>query len=60
MDERTLLAALARLPDGVTEIYSHPATQDGITRSMASYRPTEELDALLIAARSRSHGRHTA
>ncbi|MFY9658269.1 MAG: hopanoid biosynthesis-associated protein HpnK [Methylocystis sp.] len=47
MDERALLAALARLPDGVTEIYSHPATQEGITRSMASYRPTDELEALL-------------
>lgn len=47
MDERALLAALARLPDGVTEIYSHPATQRGITPSMANYRPTEELDALL-------------
>ena len=41
MDERALLAALARLPSGVTEIYSHPATQEGITRSMASYRPPD-------------------
>ena len=29
MDERTLLAALARLPDGVTEIYSHPPRKMG-------------------------------
>ncbi len=47
MDEKALLAALARLPDGVTEIYSHPATQGGITPSMASYRPTDEFAALL-------------
>ncbi|HTO79248.1 MAG TPA: hopanoid biosynthesis-associated protein HpnK [Methylocystis sp.] len=47
MDETALLGALARLPGGVTEIYSHPATQRGITPSMASYRPTDELAALL-------------
>jgi hopanoid biosynthesis associated protein HpnK len=47
MDERTLLAALARLPAGVTEIYSHPATQEGITPSMASYRPVDEFAALM-------------
>jgi hopanoid biosynthesis associated protein HpnK len=47
MDEAALLGALARLPGGVTEIYSHPATQSGITPSMASYRPTDELAALL-------------
>lgn len=47
MDEKALLAALRRLPAGVTEIYSHPATQRGITSSMASYRPTDELAALL-------------
>jgi len=47
MDERVLLAALAHLPGGVTEIYSHPATRRGITPSMASYRPTDELEALL-------------
>jgi len=47
MDETALLAALGRLPAGVTEIYSHPATQRGITPSMASYRPIDELAALL-------------
>jgi len=47
MDETALLAALSRLPSGVTEIYSHPATQRRITRSMTSYRPTDELAALL-------------
>ncbi|ARN82062.1 hopanoid biosynthesis-associated protein HpnK [Methylocystis bryophila] len=47
MDENALLAALSRLPPGVTEIYSHPATEGGITRSMASYRPQDEFAALL-------------
>lgn len=47
MDEAALLAALNRLPDGVTEIYLHPATQCGIADSMASYRPVDELAALL-------------
>jgi hopanoid biosynthesis associated protein HpnK len=47
MDEKTLLAALSRPPAGVTEIYSHPATCRGITPSMAAYRPTDELAALL-------------
>jgi chitin disaccharide deacetylase len=47
MDETALLAALGRLPAGVTEIYSHPATHGGITPSMASYRPIDELAALL-------------
>jgi hopanoid biosynthesis associated protein HpnK len=47
MDEATLLAVLDRLPDGVTEIYLHPATRLGITRAMAAYRHTDELAALL-------------
>jgi hopanoid biosynthesis associated protein HpnK len=48
MDEAGLLAILARLPPGVTEIYLHPATQSGsaITASMSQYRHAEELDAL--------------
>jgi chitin disaccharide deacetylase len=48
MDEAGLLAILARLPPGVSEIYLHPATQSGsaITPSMSHYRHAEELDAL--------------
>jgi chitin disaccharide deacetylase len=48
MDEAGLLAILARLPPGVTEIYLHPATQSGsaIAASMSQYRHAEELDAL--------------
>ena len=48
MDEAGLLAILARLPQGVSEIYLHPATQSGsaIAPSMSHYRHAEELDAL--------------
>lgn len=49
MDEATLLAALATLPAGVTEIYLHPATISGaaIAPSMRGYRHADELAALL-------------
>ena len=49
MDEETLLAVLARLPAGITEIYLHPATVSGsaIAPSMNGYRHADELAALL-------------
>jgi hopanoid biosynthesis associated protein HpnK len=49
MDEETLLAILARLPPGLSEIYMHPATRthSPITSSMVKYRHSHELDALL-------------
>ncbi len=49
MDEKTLLAVLARLPPGITEIYLHPATVSGsaIAASMSGYRHADELAALL-------------
>jgi hypothetical protein len=48
IDEASLLAILARLPRGVSEIYLHPATQSGsaIAASMSRYRHAEELEAL--------------
>jgi hopanoid biosynthesis associated protein HpnK len=48
IDEASLLAILARLPPGVSEIYLHPATQSGsaIAASMSQYRHAEELAAL--------------
>jgi hopanoid biosynthesis associated protein HpnK len=51
MDERTMLAILARLPGGCTEIYLHPAvpTTGPITPTMRSYRHSDELKALLSA-----------
>jgi hopanoid biosynthesis associated protein HpnK len=52
LDSPTLLAILARLPPGVTEIYLHPATAapGRITASMSAYRHSDELEALLHPA----------
>jgi hopanoid biosynthesis associated protein HpnK len=49
MNEAVLLETLDRLPAGVTEIYTHPATVSGsvIAPSMPDYRHAEELAALL-------------
>ena len=49
MNEAAWLAALQRLPQGVGEIYCHPAAAgDGpITPAMRTYRHEEELAALL-------------
>ncbi|SAK83524.1 hopanoid biosynthesis associated protein HpnK [Caballeronia hypogeia] len=49
MDTAALLDALARLPQGVTEIYCHPAMRADtpITESMRDYRHADELNALL-------------
>ena len=49
MDQQQLLAILARLPRGVTEIYLHPATASGaaVARSMHAYRHADELYGLL-------------
>lgn len=49
MDEAVLLDALANLPQGVGEIYCHPAEagEGPITPSMRDYRPVDEMNALL-------------
>jgi hopanoid biosynthesis associated protein HpnK len=49
MDEARLLQILGTLPDGVTEIYLHPAVESGaaITPSMSAYRHADELAGLL-------------
>ncbi|ACC70367.1 hopanoid biosynthesis-associated protein HpnK [Paraburkholderia phymatum] len=49
MDEAALLAALARLPEGVGEIYCHPAVpgEGPITPTMQTYRHSDEFDALM-------------
>ncbi len=51
VDEAALLGMLARIPQGVSEIYLHPATRalSVIAPSMRHYRHAEELDALLSA-----------
>jgi hopanoid biosynthesis associated protein HpnK len=45
MDRVRLAAAIARLPDGVSEIYCHPATARAPAQPPA-YQPTAELAAL--------------
>jgi hypothetical protein len=53
LDEAAFIEALERIPDGVTEIYCHPAVSgesalvQPITQSMKDYRPADELAALL-------------
>jgi chitin disaccharide deacetylase len=47
MTERRLACLLARLPGGVTEIYTHPATAGGFAGAAPGYRYEEELAALV-------------
>ena len=49
MGERRLLAFLEHLPDGITELYCHPATRrwEGPDNLPAHYRPEDELAALV-------------
>ncbi len=47
MDEAALLAAIGKLPPGLSEIYLHPATRRGLTSTMSRYRHDDELAALL-------------
>ena len=51
MVERRLLQFLERLPDGVTELYCHPATRrwEGPDNLPAHYRPEDEFAALVSA-----------
>ena len=49
MTEQRLLALIPQLPDGITELYMHPATKDAeaMPHAAAGYRYREELEALL-------------
>lgn len=47
MDETVMLDILRELPDGLSEVYLHPASHGHITESMAAYRHADELAALL-------------
>lgn len=52
LTEHLLLRLLDHLPDGVSEIYCHPATRswEGEDNLPVSYRPERELEALLSPA----------
>ncbi|MGH8116191.1 MAG: hopanoid biosynthesis-associated protein HpnK, partial [Rhodanobacteraceae bacterium] len=47
MDESALLAVLRNLPEGISEVYLHPATRDALPGSVPGYRHVDELAALL-------------
>lgn len=47
MDETVMLDLLQALPEGLSEVYLHPASHGQITESMAQYRHADELAALL-------------
>jgi hopanoid biosynthesis associated protein HpnK len=47
MDEQVLLDVVEHLPDGLSELYLHPATHGELTPGMANYRHADELAALL-------------
>jgi chitin disaccharide deacetylase len=47
MDEAVMLDILRELPDGLSEVYLHPASHGHITESMTDYRHADELAALL-------------
>ena len=46
LNERRLAGLLSALPDGLTEIYCHPATSDDFIGAAPGSRPRGELDAL--------------
>ena len=48
--EPRLAGLLAHLPDGLTEIYTHPATASGFAGQAPGYRYADELAALTSAA----------
>jgi hopanoid biosynthesis associated protein HpnK len=52
MTESRVLRLLAALPAGASELYCHPAVEQtpALARTMPSYRPAEELAALLSPA----------
>jgi hypothetical protein len=52
MIESRLLRYLDHVPDGVTEVYCHPATQrwQGIDNLPTTYQPIEEFAALVSPA----------
>src|SRR5262249_43991590 len=59
MTEARWLALLPRLPEGVNEIYCHPAVTDAIPGATPGYRYAEEFAALVsprVKAAIREHG----
>ena len=58
MTESRVAGLLAHLPDGLTEIYFHPATSNSFSGAVPGYRYTDELAALMsprIVLAARGH-----
>jgi hopanoid biosynthesis associated protein HpnK len=47
MTERRVAALVAQLPNGLTEIYTHPATSNSFAGAVPGYRYADELSALV-------------
>lgn len=47
MSEQRIAGILRLLPDGITEIYCHPATADSFAGAASGYRYRDELEALM-------------
>jgi len=47
MTEHRIVALMKQLPDGLTEIYTHPATVDSFAGAAPGYRYADELSALI-------------
>jgi chitin disaccharide deacetylase len=47
MTEPRIASLIAQLPDGVTEIYTHPATSNAFAEAVPGYRYADELAALV-------------
>ncbi len=54
MDEAALLRIVGGLPDGLSEVYLHPATRRHLSDTMSDYRHDDELAALLSVRVGRS------
>ena len=50
MTEQRIAGLLTHLPDGLTEIYAHPATRGGFAGAAEGYRYADELAALTAPA----------
>ncbi len=50
MTERRIAGLLANLPEGLSEIYTHPATSNVFDGAVPGYRYVDELAALLAPA----------
>ena len=47
LTEQRIAGILRYLPNGITEIYSHPATSDSFAGATSGYRYRDELAALI-------------